>query len=149
MDKYVSNSTQGYPGGFADNKEVLDSQDDAATNEGVAWRMPTHQEFIALMDNVVMKWTRYKGVYGIVMTSKVEGFGNAVLFFPAGGYHYGSGSTPSSYGSIGQYWSASVNPNDAEMASALVLKKPVTECWVANASYRYYGYNVRPIAVGE
>ena len=107
--------------------------------------MPTYQEMIALMDNVDLKWTRYKGVYGIVMTSKIEGFSNAVLFFPAGGYRYGSGSGAVKVGVYGSYWTASVNINSAKQAGSLVLQKNVRDCAVGNAAYRYEGYNVRPV----
>lgn len=71
----ASNPSEGYPANFSDGKVDLESIDDAATqNLGSSWRMPTYQEMIALMNNVDLKWTRYKGVYGIVMTSKIEGY---------------------------------------------------------------------------
>ena len=148
MTKYVFNSTEGYPSGFSDSKEVLESIDDAATqNLGSSWRMPTYQEMITLMDYVDLKWTRYKDVYGIVMTSKIDGYSNAVLFFPAGGYRYGSGSNATKIGVYGQYWTASVNINSAKQAGSLVLQKQTRDCGVGNAAYRYEGYNVRPVAV--
>ena len=147
MTKYVSNPSEGYPANFSDGKVVLESIDDAATqNLGSSWRMPTYQEMIALMDNVDLKWTRYKDVYGIVMTSKIEGFSNAVLFFPAGGYCSGYSSTPVKVGVYGEYWTASVNINSAKQAGSLVLQKSVRDCGVGNAAYRNEGYNVRPVA---
>ena len=150
MTKYVSNPKEGYPANFSDGKVDLESIDDAATqNLGSSWRMPTYQEMIALMDNVDLKWTRYKDVYGIVMTSKIEGFSNAVLFFPAGGYRYGSGSGAVKVGVYGSYWTASVNINSAKQAGSLVLQKNVRDCTVGNAAYRYEGYNVRPVAAGD
>ena len=147
MTKYVSNPSEGYPANFSDGKVDLESIDDAATqNLGSSWRMPTYQEMIALMNNVDLKWTRYKDVYGIVMTSKIEGYSNAVLFFPAGGYRYGSGSGAVKVGVYGSYWTASVNINSAKQAGSLVLQKNVRDCTVGNAAYRYEGYNVRPVA---
>ena len=147
MTKYVSNPSEGYPANFSDGKVDLESIDDAATqNLGSSWRMPTYQEMIALMDNVDLKWTRYKDVYGIVMTSKIEGFSNAVLFFPAGGYCSGYSSTPVKVGVYGEYWTASVNINSAKQAGSLVLQKNVRDCGVGNAAYRNEGYNVRPVA---
>lgn len=147
MTKYVSNPKEGYPADFSDGKVDLESIDDAATqNLGSSWRMPTYQEMIALMNNVDLKWTRYKDVYGIVMTSKIEGFSNAVLFFPAGGYRYGSGSGAVKVGVYGSYWTASVNVNSAKQAGSLVLQKNVRDCNVGLAAYRYEGYNVRPVA---
>ena len=147
MTKYVSNPSEGYPSGFSDGKVDLESIDDAATqNLGSSWRMPTYEEMITLMSNVDLKWTRYKCVYGIVMTSKIEGFSNAVLFFPAGGYRYGSGSGAVKVGVYGSYWTASVNINSAKQAGSLVLQKQVRNCTVGTAAYRYEGYNVRPVA---
>lgn len=147
MTKYVSNPSEGYPANFSDGKVDLESIDDAATqNLGSSWRMPTYQEMQALYNYVDMRWTRYKGVYGIVMTSKIEGFSNAVLFFPAGGYRYGSGSGAVKVGVYGSYWTASVNINSAKQAGSLVLQKNVRNCNVGNAAYRYEGYNVRPVA---
>ena len=147
MTKYVSNPKEGYPSGFSDGKVDLESVDDAATqNLGSSWRMPTYQEMQALYNYVDMKWTRYKGVYGIVMTSKIEGFSNAVLFFPAGGYRSGTGSGAVKTGVYGQYWTASVNVNNAQQAGCLVLQKQVRNCTVGTAAYRYEGYNVRPVA---
>ena len=108
--------------------------------------MPTYQEMQALYNSVDMKWTRYKGVYGIVMTSKIEGYSNAVLFFPAGGYRSGTGSGAVKTGVYGQYWTASVNVNNAQQAGCLVLQKQVRNCTVGTAAYRYEGYNVRPVA---
>ena len=147
MTKYVSNPKEGYPSGFSDGKVDLESVDDAATqNLGSSWRMPTYQEMQALYNYVDMKWTRYKGVYGIVMTSKIEGYSNAVLFFPAGGYRSGTGSGAVKTGVYGQYWTASVNVNNAQQAGCLVLQKQVRNCTVGTAAYRYEGYNVRPVA---
>ena len=147
MTKYVSNPKEGYPSGFSDGKVDLESVDDAATqNLGSSWRMPTYQEMQALYNSVDMKWTRYKGVYGIVMTSKIEGYSNAVLFFPAGGYRSGTGSGAVKTGVYGQYWTASVNVNNAQQAGCLVLQKQVRNCTVGTAAYRYEGYNVRPVA---
>lgn len=147
MTKYVSNPSEGYPANFSDGKVDLESVDDAATqNLGSSWRMPTYQEMLALYNSVDMKWTRYKGVYGIVMTSKIEGYSNAVLFFPAGGYRSGTGSGAVKTGVYGQYWTASVNVNNAQQAGCLVLQKQVRNCTVGNAAYRYEGYNVRPVA---
>ena len=109
--------------------------------------MPTYEEMTTLMAYVDLKWTRYKDVYGIVMTSKIDGFSNAVLFFPAGGYRYGSGSNATKIGVYGQYWTASVNTDSAKQAGSLVLQKQIRDCRVGTAAYRYEGYNVRPVAV--
>lgn len=141
--KYVSNPSDGY-NGFSDGLTELESVDDAATqNVGSSWRMPTHEELWTLLNQSDLKWTRYKGVFGVVATSKING---AVLFFPAGGYRSGSGPNAAGVGVYCQFWSASVNPNDAKMASTLVLQKRISDCCVGNTAYRYYGYNVRPVA---
>lgn len=141
MTKYVTNASDGY-NNQVDNKVVLESQDDAATQFlGSNWRTPTWEEMQELKDNVVMKWTRYKDVLGIVMTSKIN---DAVLFLPAAGYCYGSSGQPVSVGNYGQYWTSTLYGDNNKKAYNLVIKSKVYEINVGPAD-RYMGYTIRPV----
>ena len=141
MTKYVTNASDGY-NNQVDNKVVLESQDDAATQFlGSNWRTPTWEEMQELKDNVVMKWTRYKDVLGIVMTSKIN---DAVLFLPAAGYCYGSSGQPVSVGNYGQYWTSTLYGDNNKKAYNLVIKSKVYEINVGPAD-RYLGYTIRPV----
>ena len=93
LTKYCTNSSYGY-NGFVDNKTELDPEDDAAyVNWGPSWRMPTHDQFLELIDNCTWQWTQRNGVYGQL----VSGPNGNTLFLPTAGYRwydslYGEGS---------------------------------------------------------
>ncbi|MBQ7195612.1 MAG: Ig-like domain-containing protein [Bacteroidales bacterium] len=141
MSKYVTNASDGY-NRVVDGKTILESSDDAATmNLGAAWRTPTFEEMTELKQNVVMKWTRYHDVPGIVMTSKVNG---AKLFFPAAGQCYGDSSKPGHVGDYGNYWTSSLYPSNNKWAYILVLKPQILDIVVAGGE-RYMGFSVRPV----
>ena len=64
----------------------LESKDDAATvNWGKGWKMPTEEQFQELLDNTNHEWVEIDGVPGAKLTSKVEGYTDKFLFFPAVG----------------------------------------------------------------
>lgn len=141
MTKYVTNASDGY-NNKVDNKVVLETEDDAATQFlGSNWRTPTREEMQELKDNVVMKWTRYKDVLGIVMTSKIN---DAVLFLPAAGHCYGSSGQPVSVGIYGEYWTSTLDGDNNKKAYNLVIKSKVYEINVGPAD-RYLGYTIRPV----
>ena len=108
--KYVpTDKADGYWNGegTSDNKPVLDLCDDAANaNWGDSWRMPTKEEYAALLTATGTTDSNYSGG---VLTIK----GHSDLIFTAAGY--GNGTGLSSVGS-GYYWSSSlttVNPLNA------------------------------------
>ena len=113
-------------------------QDAAHANLGGDWRMPTKAECRELIKNCDGVWTddyNGTGVKGRILTSKVNG--NSV-FFPATGYC--SGSSVSSVGSNGLYWSASWDSS--------------SDAWRLNfysgsqnlySNGRYCGYSVRGV----
>ena len=141
MTKYVTNASDGY-NNQVDNKVVLETQDDAATQFlGSNWRTPTREEMQELKDNVVMKWTRYKDVLGIVMTSKIN---DAVLFLPAAGHCYGNSGHPVSVGIYGEYLTSTLDGDNNKKAYNLVIKSKVYEINVGPAD-RYLGYTIRPV----
>ena len=92
-----------------DGLDTLEACDDAATqNMGENWRMPTKEEFDALLSSTISEWvTDYQssGVNGRLFTDKIDKAKK--LFFPAVGYcGYGSVYYVGSYGG---YWSSSFN----------------------------------------
>ena len=87
--------------GEPDNKITLSSEDDAAyTTWGGNWRMPTKEEFEALISNAASKsWTAdYNGTGGYTFT----GNGNT-LFLPAAGYALATSLAPG-----GDYWTSTL-----------------------------------------
>ena len=71
-----------------DGKTVLDISDDAARAAwGGQWRIPTKDEYRALVNAVNISWTddyQGSGVSGLVCTDKTDS--SKVLFFPACGF---------------------------------------------------------------
>ena len=104
LTKYNNNTSHGEN---PDNKTVLESVDDAATQiMGSDWRMPTKAEFNELLDNTDKLWTTINGVNGYKFTSKKEGYQNNSIFIPAAGYC--SGGSVYNVGYIGYVWSSSL-----------------------------------------
>jgi len=102
-----------------DRKRVLESSDDAArANWGGSWRMPTDDEYWALINAVTTAWTNSyqgSGVAGMICTDKTDS--SKVLFFPACGNCY-IGSV-NYVGSYGDYWSSSLNSSKVQNAYVL------------------------------
>ena len=113
-------------------------QDAARANIGGNWRMPTKDEFQELIDNCDAVWTNdYNGtgIKGRTFTSKVNG--NSV-FFPASGIC--DGSSVSSVGSRGHYWSAS--RDSSSYALELYF---YSGSQTPSTIDRYYGCSVRGV----
>ena len=84
------------------NIPVNNTYDMARHNMGSPCRLPTVGEFQELNSNCDSEWTDEDGVAGRRFTSRING--NSI-FFPASGYY--SGTSLSSRGSYGNYWSSS------------------------------------------
>jgi hypothetical protein len=137
LTKYCNNSSYGY-NGYTDTKTVLDAEDDAATaNWGGDWRMPTSADFDELLANTTSEWTTQNGVKGRKFTSKTNG--NSI-FLPAAGYRL-DGELYSA-GSLGYYWSSTLNEGDPYGARRLYFGSGNVS---AHSHYRYYGPSVRPV----
>jgi uncharacterized protein (TIGR02145 family) len=96
-----------------DGKAVLESSDDAVTAAwGGNWRMPTTEEYVALLNAVNTAWTQVNGVYGLQCTDETDS--SKVLFFPAAGGCY-NGSVMD-VGTYGYYWSNSVNTYNVDLS---------------------------------
>jgi hypothetical protein len=126
--------------GTVDNKNQLDLSDDAArANWGGSWRMPTHDEFMELIEKCSWTWTTQNGVKGYKVTSKTN---DNSIFLPAAGYR-NDGSLYYA-GSFGYYWSSSLYTDDPTHAryvgfgSSDVVWDYINRC---------YGRSVRPVCL--
>ncbi len=105
LTKYCTDSNYGN-NGFIDNKNVLDSEDDAATIIwGSSWRMPTVAELRELRFRCKWVWTTQYGIGGY----KVIGPNGNSIFLPAKPYD-------GCY-----YWSSSLETEDSSNAYCLSL----------------------------
>lgn len=121
---------------------TLEPDDDAATaNWGSSWRTPTNAEWTWLRENCYWEWTdNYNNtdVKGMIVTSQDNG---NVIFLPAAGYR---GDTDLFYqGSVGYYWSSSLDKNYANSASHLFFGSDFLR---DDDDSRLYGMSVRPVS---
>ena len=136
--KYCTNSTYG----TVDNKLRLDSSDDAAiANWGGNWRMPSDTELKELYNECTWTWGNLNGVRGYTVTGPN---GNSI-FLPVVGYkdgsvheRGGSASTP-----CGVYWTSNVYGYYSYLAYSVELISNNRK--ELKGSYRYQGYQVRPV----
>jgi len=124
---------------IGDNKAVLDLEDDAASaNWGGSWRMPTYEEFGALVTLVTKEWvTDYEG-------SGISGYkftGNGkTLFLPAAGCRYDTYLYNA--GTYGDYWSSSLY----EYSDYAWYVSFDSEGVGRGGIFRYRGQSVRPVS---
>jgi hypothetical protein len=128
----------------ADGLTVLEPGDDAAIDKwGEGWKMPTKEQFEELIANTEYEWTEIDGVQGAKFTSKVEGYTDKFLFFPA----VGSAEDGGVYdvGDYGICWSVSLY--DGYVGNAWNFYFGDGGHGMGNDAPRYYGYSVRPVRV--
>ena len=127
---------------------VLDSSDDAATVEwGGAWRMPTLTEVkeLANSEYTTQEWTTENGVYGIRITSIVEGYEGNSIFLPAAGQY--RSEQPKNVGEQGFYWASSIRENttgDYPFPSGDCLRLGDGGL-STGAAPRWRGHTIRPV----
>lgn len=150
LTKYCSNSTHGY-NGFADDKTILEPEDDAAhVNWGGSWRMPTQAEFSELSSssNCTWTWTTMNGVRGYKVASKRSGYVGNFIFLPATGVKWNS-SYIEQIGSYGAYWSSSLDVTpDYDYADETAKVQPFKSDIVYGAGSnrsRPNGVTIRPV----
>lgn len=137
---YNKTTAQLQSAGYIDGTGNLVAKYDAATAHlGAPWRMPTADEFDALVSNCTTAWTTRNGVYGRLVTGK-GAFSTKSIFLPAAGYGYDS--KLSHPGSHGYYWSSTPDSDDSNFAWYLDFD--------SGGFYRYYndrddGFPVRPL----
>lgn len=111
---YNKTTAQLQSAGYIDGTGNLVAKYDAATAHlGAPWRMPTADEFDALVSNCTTAWTTHNGVYGRLVTGK-GAFSTKSIFLPAAGLGYDSDlNNP---GSDGYYWSSTPSSDDSNDA---------------------------------
>ena len=138
--KYNTDSSYG----TVDNKKVLDPMDDAAAVAlGGKWRMPTSAERSELRntENCSWTWTTIDGVNGYKVQSKKPGYTDKWIFLPAAGYRYNGNLN--TVGSVGLYWSSSLNTDYPRYAYFMLFYKG--NFYGLNPS-RCFGLSVRPVS---
>ena len=118
------------------NIPVNNTYDMARHNMGSPCRLPTSGEFTELNNNCDSEWTDEDGVAGRRFTSRING--NSI-FFPASGFY--SGTTLSSRGSGGDYWSSSYY--SATYAYGLYFNSSIVG--PASSSGRRLGFTARAV----
>ena len=121
LTKYCHDKKYG-ANGFVDNKYELELKDDAAhVNWGGKWRMPTADELDDLRYSCTWEWTVQNGVAGLLGTSRIEGYTDRTIFFPAAGLIYGDyGCSGTEF--LGHYWCKSVREDLEPIYSTMVFQ---------------------------
>ena len=124
-----------------DGLTVLEPEDDAATvNWGEGWKMPTPDQIGELRDSTRWEQTTVNGIPGAKLISKIEGYTDKFLFFPAIGY--ADDGEVDYVGQDGNYWSSSMYRFiGIDMGGALWLSKGLMYYYLN----RCYGCPVRPV----
>ena len=122
---------------IGDNITTLIAADDAATaNLGSPWRMPTMVEIRELIHNCTWTWTTQDGVNGY----QVDGPNGNAIFLPAAGHR--NGSVLKDAGSVGLYWSSSLDTDHSGYAQYLEFDSGACQ---EPDDYRLRGFSVRPV----
>ena len=130
-------------GGWITSDGVLaPSHDAAAKHWGGGWRMPTKDEFEALLKNCDWKWTTQSGVAGYKISGKGS-YASASIFLPCAGQG-GEGTSLGYAGSNGLYWSSVPYSGNGSGAWTLYF---LSVYHATVRDYRYYGRPVRPVRV--
>lgn len=135
---YGKTTAQLQSAGYIDGTGNLVAKYDAATAHlGAPWRMPTADEFDALVSNCTTAWTTRNGVYGRLVTGK-GAFSTKSIFLPAAGVGGGSGLFDP--GSYGDYWSSTPYSDNSYYAWYFN-----SDYFDRNDYYRSRGFPVRPL----
>ena len=142
MTKYCNSSL----GAVQDFKYVLDASDDAATTHwGGNWRMPTLQEMNELFQNCSWVWhTNYEGsgIAGFLVRSKMSGYSDKFIFFPAAGHMGGKNAYDTNQ--KGMYWTSSLNFESFASIKAAQLYFG-SDGYLTMSYDRQIGMTVRPV----
>ena len=115
------------------------AHDAAHVHWGGEWRMPTDEEFSALVSHCTTTWTTRNRVYGLLVTGKGAYAGRSI-FLPAAGGGYDSSLNFS--GSYGYYWSSTPGSDGSGSAWYLIFN---SSNFYRNSNDRYLGRSVRPV----
>ncbi len=131
LTKYCYDSAYGN-NGYADNKGVLEAEDDAAAVAlGGKWRIPTYSDYLELAANCSSTSVTINGVSGTKYTSKVQGYTDKWIFLPSAGYKESA------------IWSSGFH----YQTSILSLSHDSRYCNLTSGGgyYRSYGRSIRPV----
>lgn len=127
-------------------ENISGTQYDAALmNWGGSWRMPTREEVQELLDNCTWRWTTVNDITG----QEATGPNGETLFFPTAGYK--AGSRTYSYGSFGNYWTASHMGNSngggysLGSGNAYYMNVSNTKAYI-DSYYQNEGYSIRAVS---
>ncbi|MBQ7878779.1 MAG: hypothetical protein IJ319_04875 [Bacteroidaceae bacterium] len=131
--------------GYDDSNEYINIGSDISGTQydvahvkwGGSWRMPSLEEIQELNNRCTWQWTTVNGVNGY----KVTGPNGNSIFLPAAGYRYGTELYHE--GSVGYYWSSSLNEDSCDYACYLYFNS-YSHDWYYWRS-RFYGHAVRPV----
>lgn len=141
VQKYC-NSTAAGDAAFMDDKNELDSCDDAATvNLGAKWRTPSYFEMEALINTKSFTWEYTGDGYNVI--SKIAGYEGNSIFLPLTGYINGQEIT--SQGTMGYYMTCT-QVEGKEMClkcNPTVSSKKLKTV----ALNRYCGLAIRPVRI--
>jgi hypothetical protein len=128
--------------GTVDNKTELLPEDDAATaNWGSNWCMPTVEQIEELYRYAKLENTTQNGVSGLKITGRTYG---KSIFLPDCGWR--DGTTISSAGSEGGYWSRSINADPADhYAHDVAYAHYSSSATIWAEDDRYRGFAIRPV----
>lgn len=136
LSKYTTNSS--YSDSSPDNNKVLDPEDDAAHVQwGGYWRMPTHQDFVDLL-NTSHSTQMKKYPYYITFTNN----SNSIIIRCAG---FKDGTGQKFPNISGYYWSSSLDTDDNDQAYCLTITGSNLVLSANTKDDRRYGYTIRPV----
>ena len=138
---YGKNSEALLSAGYIDSTGNLALAHDAATAHlGFPWRMPTHADFVALLENCTSTWITTNGVSGRLVTGKGS-YADKSIFLPAAGNGGTTYLSEDNY--IGYYWSSSpYSSSNTADSRTLDFGEAYFDTRVRS---RYLGWSVRPI----
>ena len=131
-----------------DGKRILDPEDDVANVEwGGKWRMPTKDDFVELGQYCSFIRGYIDGVYGIAITSTING---ATIYAPAAGAYLSNIYIHPTLGittqNVGAYWSSSLcELTDSEGEKSAYFGSFNDKDISLTGVYRCLGLSVRPV----
>lgn len=134
--KYTADNSEFANSGIADDKTILDLEDDAAyVKWGGAWRMPNQDEFSAMILNCKGEFN--SGQYFGDNDSSPQ------IFLPAAGCGNG-GNNPGNKTEL-RYWSSTLGPFNFRETAYSLFEDSEGQPTCCEYPERYYGYTIRAI----
>lgn len=145
IDKHITKYCSNPAYQDADSLTQLLPEDDAAAfNWGNGWRMPTYTELMELIKNCQWTFSSIDGVKGYMGRSKITGYEDAWIFFPAAGFCNEENSYP---GYEGYYWTSTNCGGSNSIQSDAFAFNPsmITTIGYGDGMARIVGASIRPV----